>query len=455
MKRTLLAAALFACGTPAALANAGIDLPSPNPGNPPVDDCPLPPLVRQGTALDDAVRAALRTPDGGYLLAGYENGDNGVENDWPVGAVRGFVEKRDAHGDPVWRRVIDTDGIDVVEALALDADGGVVAAGRTSGALPGFANGGQLDAFVAAFDADGNPRGAIQVGDERPQHPAGVAVLPSGDIVLAGWDDIHVEGRAVLDFENGFIGRLRHEGDSLSIAWWQRARSASPDRVTALAAAGGGSEDVVFATHVNASNRGGGGTHVIRLDAAGQRVWARTLSPVAWNQATALATSADGRIYVAGADNTGFAGPAPGHTDGFVGELSAEAGKPLWLRTTGSAHPAWLTGLAIGTDGTLHVAATRTPSEDFEIELPRQQLFGVDFSADGEPLAQWTTPLSTSVSFAQELSLVPGSCEGEVLVAGAVAGAIPDTDDAGGLDALLASPVMLDLLLGEPGQVEE
>ena len=445
MKRSLLAAALVACGIPCAFADAGI---------PPADDCVFPPLLRQGTALDDAIRAVVRAPGSSLVLAGYENGDNGVENDWPVGAVRGFVEKRHADGTLAWRRVIDTDGIDVVEALALDADGGVVAAGRTSGALPGFANGGQLDAFVATFDADGNPRGAIQVGDERPQHPAGVAVLPSGDIVLAGWDDVFVEGRAVRDFENGFIGRLRREGDSLSIAWWQRSRGGAPDRVTALAAAGGGSEDVVIATHVNASNRAGGGTHVLRLDAQGQRVWSRTLSPVAWNQATALATTAGGRIYVAGADNTGFAGPSPGHTDGFVAELSAEAGKPLWLRTVESAHPAWLTGLAIGLDGTVHVAATRTPAEDFEIEAPRQQLFGADFSADGEPLASWTTPLSASVTFAQELSLLPGSCEGEVLVAGAVAGAIPDTTNTGGLDALLASPVMLDLLLGEPGEVE-
>jgi hypothetical protein len=446
MKRSLLAAALVACGIPAAFADTGI---------PPTDDCGLPPLLRQGTALADAIRAAVRAPDGGLVLAGYENGDNGVENDWPVGAVRGFVEKRHADGTLAWRRTIDTAGIDLVEALTVDADGGVVAAGRTNGALPGFASGGQLDAFVATFDADGTPRGAIQVGDERPQRPSGVAVLPSGDIVVAGWDDVFVEGRAVLDFENSFIGRLRREGDSLSIGWWQRSRGGAPDRVTALAAAGAGSEDVVFATHVNASNRRGGGAHVVRLDAQGQRVWSRTLSPVAWNQATALATTDGGRIYVAGADNTGFAGPAFGHTDGFVGELSAEAGKPLWLRTIGSEHPAWLTGLAIGPDGTLHVAATRTPSEDYESDVQRQQLFGADFSADGEPLAQWTTPLSASVTFAQELSLLPGSCEGEVLVAGAVSGAIPDTDDTGGLDALLASPVMLDLLLGEPGRIEE
>jgi outer membrane protein assembly factor BamB len=446
MQRSLLAAALVACGISCAFANIGI---------PPADDCGLPPLLRQGTALDDAIRAAVRAPDGSLVLAGYENGDNHVENDWPVGAVRGFVEKRHADGSLAWRRTIDTTGIDIVEAIALDGDGGVVVAGRTSGALPGFASGGQMDAFVATFAADGTPRDALQVGDERPQRPAGVAVLPSGDIVVAGWDDVFVEGRAVIDHENGFIGRLRRDDGALSIAWWQRSRSAAPDRVTALVAAGGRSEHVVFATHTSASPARGGGAHVARLDAAGQRVWARTLSPVAWNQATALASTPEGRVYVAGADNTGFAGPNDGHTDGFVGELAARTGKVLWLRTLGSEHPAWLTGLATGPDGSVHVAASRTPAADYERDTQRQQLIGAAFGANGAPLWQWRTPLSDRVSFAQELSLVAGACTGEVLVAGGVAGAIPGTDDHGGLDAVLAAPDVLDVLLGgDPPQGE-
>ena len=178
--------------------------------------------ARWGTAtLDDQIRAAVRDDAGNVYLGGYEGGKLGVENFWPVGDAKGFVEKHGADGARLWRHEFDTSATDIVEALALDASGRVAVAGRTDGSFPGMVNGGQFDLFVALLDGDGNLLSLTQTGNERPQHPAAIALADNGDIVVVGYDDEFVVGNAVIAWQNGFVGRFRvGPADSIDLVSW-------------------------------------------------------------------------------------------------------------------------------------------------------------------------------------------------------------------------------------------
>ena len=60
--------------------------------------CISPWQLRTGTTLDDEIHAAVRDSDGNVYLGGFDDGLLNVENDWPVGGVSGFVEKRSNDG---------------------------------------------------------------------------------------------------------------------------------------------------------------------------------------------------------------------------------------------------------------------------------------------------------------------------------------------------------------------
>jgi len=403
--------------------------------------CISPWQLRTGTALDDEIHAAVRDSDGNVYLGGFDDGLLNVENDWPVGGVSGFVEKRSNDGALLWRRVFDTAGIDLVEALALDpARHRIVVAGRTDAAFAGT-NAGQFDLFVAALDDETSAVLATgQFGDQFPQHPTAIAVLPSGNIVVAGSDDAFVQGNAVLGqptlFVAGFAPDPQDPGTFVQ-SWWQQPNE--PDLMTplsrafALTAVGQDSEDVVVATRSAARNAG---ARLQRLDASGAAVWDRLMSPSPADIVFGVAMSGSGRLYAAGTTGMALAGPPLGNTDGFLLEIDAASGDVLWGRQFGSAGVDWVSSLALDEGGNAFIGGF-TDGVIVPGSLPApHSIYALAFSDRGEPLSGWQTSTPSPADFTDSLSIVP-ACDGRALIAGHVNGDLPGSPGLGRNDAVV------------------
>jgi len=396
--------------------------------------------ARSGTAGDDEIHSAVRDAEGNIYLGGFENGILGVENDWPVGDAKGFVEKRTSDGALLWRQHFDTGGIDTVEALAVDSlRHRIVVAGRTSGAIAAT-NAGQFDLFIAQLDdTSGGIRAIAQFGDIYPEHPRAVTISANGDIVVAGSDDAYVLGNAVEGQPTSFVARFSSNdqmpGD-LEQRWWLQPNR--PGHLTANSSAYGvaslhdGSDDVVVATHSSNSHIG---ARVTRLDAAGAVVWDRQLSPFPLDIVYSVVVSGAGNLYVAGTTVIPLAGNALGDSDGFLMELDAGSGDVLWGNQFGSAEPDWVASLAVGDDGRLYIAGN-TNGAVAPGSATTASVYALAFSADGVLQDAWQSAVSSPMDFLDSLTIVP-TCEGAALLAGNMTGELPGVASLGKNDAVI------------------
>lgn len=388
---------------------------------------------RFGTGLDDQIRAAIRDDAGNVYIGGFEGGLIGVENSWPVGDSNGFVEKRAPDGARLWRYDFDTASADIVEALALDSQGRVVVAGRTSGAFPGQVNGGQFDLFIGVLDAIGHPLTVAQFGNERPQHPVAMSVLQSGDVMVAGFDDVFVLGSAVIDWENGFVARFQiTAADVIVQKWWLQPNFVQSDMVTSIASA---SDDTFVSYIKSASPANGGGIHVERWDALGNPLWQKTVSTVTFDYISNVVVSNDGRLYVSGTTVAQVAGPPLGNSDGFVLELNPASGEFLNGAQFGTSGAEWIHSMSMDSSGVLYFTGVTN-----EGLVPGYQgdgtyvPFVLEFSADLSPLGTWQH--NPPAQFADEAILpVPTGCNGAVLLAGSAILALPGLPEMGREDA--------------------
>jgi hypothetical protein len=100
-------------------------------------------LLTFGTADDEWGNSVRQTADGGYIVLGVVESDDGNTDMWLV--------KTDSAGNVTWRRTFDHGTVDMGNSVLQTADGGYVLAGSaaTSDSFVG-------DAWIIRTDADGN-----------------------------------------------------------------------------------------------------------------------------------------------------------------------------------------------------------------------------------------------------------------------------------------------------------
>ena len=407
--------------------------------------------TRFGNAsVDDQIRAAVRDDAGNVYLGGYEGGKLGVENFWPVGDAKGFVEKRGPDGARLWRRPFDTNATDIVEALALDASGRIAVAGRTDGTFPGMINGGQFDLFVALLDGDGNLLALTQTGDERPQHPTAITLADSGDIVVVGYDDEFVLGNAVIAWQNGFIGRFRVDpANSLGLVSWSASTSTAADLVTGVARAADDSGDVFMSTVVSATPARGGGIRVLRVDAQNNVVWSTTLSTLSLDYIAALIVAPGGRLYAAGTTIGPVFGAPLGDSDGFVAELDPVGGALLNSVQIGSVGGDWIFSLASDAGGDLYALGVASDAVVAGFHGDGSAVpFVLTLSADLEVVGAWQQDAPAALA-ADTMSVVPAGCGGKALVAGSTLSTTATLAPSPRVDAIVVAIDTLDAIFGD------
>nr|WP_242588452.1 hypothetical protein [Corallococcus macrosporus] len=348
-----------------------------------------------GTASADEALSVWAGSSGAVYVAGYDRGSLGKTNIEPSDNSRAVVLRFNPNGSLDRTEVVDTGGTDVAEHIVGNESLGLLTVvGRTTGALENSTNRGQFDLFVSQLDAKGNKKRTVQQGNERPQHPLKVAVHPNGSVFVAGYEDLYVENRVVLDSENGFVTRINRDGNGFSSsAAWKFASTveSNPDRLTGFTASPSG--DALFASGFKffADSEGPGGAFVRRLNPAdGGVVWTSVIAPVA-TEADELLLTPDNQLILAGSSQMPLEPGVPnaGEVDIFVAQLNPADGQVQWLRTVGTAGSELVTALARAPNGDLYVAGATQGSFPGFTNQGARDLFVLRFSADGRLRGTW------------------------------------------------------------------
>jgi len=199
----------------------------------------------------------------------------------------------------------DTSGITTAQRTVVDAQGNIYVIGTATGDFGNQRNQGTQDAYLTKYDSAGRQVWSKLLGSAGTASAFGLALDPSGGVV--------VTGATTADLTPGAVA----EGNN-----------------TAFAA---------------------------RYTAGGEQSWVKQIPTLAANQANAVSVDASGNIYIGGSVSGGVIGAgevALGKGDAFLVKLDAK-GKTLADTQFGTTGLDSVAAMATGADGSLYVASVQ------------------------------------------------------------------------------------------------
>ncbi|MEM7395050.1 MAG: carboxypeptidase-like regulatory domain-containing protein, partial [Verrucomicrobiota bacterium] len=143
-----------------------------------------------GGSFPDRLRAATRTADGGYLLAGTSNSSVSGDKTVPSNGVQDYwVVRIDAVGNILWQRSYGGTASEFAVAIKTTPDGGFVVGGYSSSNIGGnktTPSRGSFDFWIVRGDANGNQLWDRTFGSSDADLLSDLAITPDGGVVLAG-----------------------------------------------------------------------------------------------------------------------------------------------------------------------------------------------------------------------------------------------------------------------------
>ncbi|MFI6596440.1 alpha/beta fold hydrolase [Nonomuraea sp. NPDC050536] len=295
--------------------------------------------------------------------------------------------------------------------------GGVTATGAAGMAASGSVNGqpykGKLDAVVVAQNW------TAQLGTASDERLYGVAALPDGGVLAAGYTKGDLDGKHPGNTtDDAFVANLDANGRTRWIT--QFGTQGTADRGYALAAAADGGAYVAGYTKggLDGTNAGDKDAILARLDPAGNVLWTRQLGGTGEDKAYGVAADDTG-VYVTGTASAALPGTtALGGLDGWVAAYD-QNGERRWVTPVGGDADDRLNGVAVTSAG--QVVVTGASGGD---------LIARAFTAQGRQA--WTATVATpAADEGVAVAPLPG---GEVEIVGYTRGRIGVA--AGGADIL-------------------
>ncbi|MEB3271931.1 MAG: Calx-beta domain-containing protein [Synechococcus sp.] len=261
-----------------------------------------------------------------------------------------------------------------------------------------------------------------------------VAVASDGSIYLAGLTEGNLNGQLNNGFADGYLVKLFADGTP---SWSRLVGSGEYDRALAVASSADGAIYVAGSSEGNLDGQvqqGSGDGFVSRFQADGSKAWTTLLGTTAADEIVAVTTGSDGSVYVAGATWGGLGGQIPsGLADGFLTRLSAD-GIPVWTRLLGTEQEERATALARGLDGSLYVAGSTNGALHEAVNSGSSDAFLSKYDPNG--LRLWTRLLG-GVSADGATGVVVAN-DGAIYICGSTEGTLQEQASAGGGDAFVS-----------------
>ncbi len=293
----------------------------------------------------------------------------GIVNLTSGGGTDFFILKLNATGNFIWARRIGGGGNDMTNTMTIDASGNVFTAGWFEGGVdfdPGAATYiltslGMHDGFISKLDSSGNFVYAQKFGSVDQDEVNGLTIDGAGNLLVSGYYADTVDfnaGAATYNLASAgtydiFILKLNSSGNFL---WAKSMGGVNNDFPFSIATDASG--NVFSAGYFLATADFDPGpavydltpvsnfdSYILKLDAAGNFMWAKSVGGTAADESQAITVDANGNVIVAGyfygtADfNPGAATynlTSAGLADIFILQLDA-AGNFSWAKRFGGS----------------------------------------------------------------------------------------------------------------------
>lgn len=276
-----------------------------------------------GGAGEDRALEVEQTPDGGYILAGYTESNDGDVTDYH-GIRDVWVVKLDATGAIQWQKCLGGTADDLGNSIQNTSDNGFIVAGYTfssNGDVSGIH--GSRDAWLVKMDANGDILWQKCLGGSDQDYAASVVQTTDGGYVLAGTtfsNNGDVDG--MHGGRDAWVVKLNADAE----IQWQRCIGGSLDEeaYSIVQTTAGG---YVITGYVHSSDgdvsgyHGGRDAWAIGLDAAGAIQWQRCFGGTETDDFQSVQQASNGDHIAVGRTRS---------TDGDASGCSGSNGYDMW-----------------------------------------------------------------------------------------------------------------------------
>lgn len=298
-----------------------------------------------GSIALEQVHAAARSLDGGYMLVGAIKSKSGV-----AGNTDALMLKIDKQGKMMWQKTFGGSDYEAAYAVASTKDGGYVLAGYTNsndGDL--FGNHGNADAWVIKLDKDGRKGWQKILGGSSNDFAFSIVEISDGSYIMAGQTDSN-DGDVNYNHGNKdvWIVKLDKNGNKL----WQKTFGGTGSEgassiIETL------NEEYVMAGWTNSNDGDVTGYHtgsgmlvgsidgwMIKLDKDGNLLWNKALGGSNNDVINSIVQGVNNSYTIAGYTKSKFSGDVGvnhGNEDAWVMNLDRD-GEIVWRKTLGGSN---------------------------------------------------------------------------------------------------------------------
>lgn len=276
-----------------------------------------------------------QTADGGFIAGGWSNGSiDGDKSEPGYGYFDYWIVRLNSAGQVIWDRTFGGNDSDQLAAVRETADGGFIVGGTSLLGPTGnqtVAGWGSFDFWILRLDSSGNRLWERALGGTGYESQlADVRPLADGGFVLVGESRSFASGNKSAPQPGAWVVRLDAAGEKL----WDHSYDLTPYSLATTSDGG------MFVGGINNWDY-----VVIRLDSHGEVLWQRVLAGNSMDFLTSVMQTDDGGCLLVGSSESGIGldktSPNFGHGDFWAVRLDA-SGNTLWDQTFGTAgHEGW------------------------------------------------------------------------------------------------------------------
>ena len=319
-----------------------------------------------GGSNDDWAYSIQQTIDGGYIVAGESNSNSG-----DVGGNNGgsdyWIVKLDASGSLIWENNLGGSDNDLAYSIQQTTDGGYIVTGKSNSndGDVGENNGG-YDYWIVKLDASGTLIWETSLGGSDNDLANSIQQTTDGGYIIAGWSD-SINGD-VGGNNGGFDYWIVKLDASGTLVWETNLGGSNDDFAFSIQQTIDGGYIVTGVSNSNNGNVGGnnGGSDfwTVKLDASGTLVWETNLGGSYFDDAHSIQQTSDYGYIVTGNtfSNDGDVGGNNGSFDYWIVKLDAN-GILVWETNLGGSDGDWPTSIQQTSDGGYIVAGGSTSND--------------------------------------------------------------------------------------------
>ena len=284
--------------------------------------------------------AIQQTPEGGYIVAGYADSNNG-DVTGNHGGKDAWVVKLSSTGAIEWQKSLGGSGWDEAWAIQLTSDGGYILAGR-SNSLDGDVTGnhGGLDYWVVKLNNLGAIEWQRSLGGTKEDNGYAVRQTMDGGYIVAG-ESLSTNGDITGNHGDADYCVVKL-GPMGNLEWQKSFGGTGLDRANVVVQANDGGYVVIGQASSNIGDithpHGGYDIWVVKMDSFGILEWEKSFGGSDQDWGSAVQLTIDGGYVIGGStwSNDGDAIGNDGITDMWVVKLSG-SGTLQWQKSLGGS----------------------------------------------------------------------------------------------------------------------